>query len=436
MEKISLSSIAEALAAKGGITREAASNFMHAFIKTIEKGLQENGMVKVKGLGTFKLLEVSDRSSVDVNTGERIIIKGYRKVTFTPDSAMKEFVNRPFAHFEPTELNDGYPEDEEPIMDDNCSDDTDDVVVEETSVEVEAESVSVVEEPVIGASIVEETIVEEPVAEEPTTDEPMQESVVAEEPLVEKIVQEEPKSITEDVAPQPSESLDPSESFDNQASSEVAVCEEKDTPVEPTIADCQSTESQSQPENKTKKRRGCLKWIFVLLLLMTVAFVLYWFVIPTLTPEPSRKDVTIEQDEIKVRPNLEEELGTGWGNATKTDEKLLEDTESTPVDSVGVKEQQAEVAPDSIAPEFTFYITDSLLAKDLKKITPADTTDYAIEGTLVVHKLKSGETIVQLANKYYGEKRLWPYIVGYNRMERFNSVAIGQEILIPRLKNK
>ena len=50
MEKISLSSIAEALAAKGGITREAASNFMHAFIKTIEKGLQENGMVKVKGL--------------------------------------------------------------------------------------------------------------------------------------------------------------------------------------------------------------------------------------------------------------------------------------------------------------------------------------------------------------------------------------------------
>ena len=92
MEKISLSSIVEALAAKGGITREAASNFMHAFIKTIEKGLQENGMVKVKGLGTFKLLEVSDRSSVDVNTGERIIIKGYRKVTFTPDSADRKSV--------------------------------------------------------------------------------------------------------------------------------------------------------------------------------------------------------------------------------------------------------------------------------------------------------------------------------------------------------
>ena len=77
MEKISLSNLAEALAVKSCISREAASNFMHSFIKTIEKGLQENGMVKVKGLGTFKLLEVSERSSVDVNTGERIIIKEY-----------------------------------------------------------------------------------------------------------------------------------------------------------------------------------------------------------------------------------------------------------------------------------------------------------------------------------------------------------------------
>ena len=69
MGKISLSNIAEELAVKGGLTREAANTFMHAFVETIEKGLKEDGIVKVKGLGTFKLQEMNDRDSVDVNTG-------------------------------------------------------------------------------------------------------------------------------------------------------------------------------------------------------------------------------------------------------------------------------------------------------------------------------------------------------------------------------
>ena len=86
MGKILLNNIAEELASKSDLTRDAADNFMRAFVATIEKGLQEDSIVKVKGLGTFKLLEVSDRDSVDVNTGERITIKGHRKVTFTPDT--------------------------------------------------------------------------------------------------------------------------------------------------------------------------------------------------------------------------------------------------------------------------------------------------------------------------------------------------------------
>ena len=112
MGKISLINIAEELAAKSGLGKDVTDNFLHAFIETIEKGLNEDNLVKVKGLGTFKLMEVSDRGSVDVNTGERITIKGHTKVSFTPDNAMKEFVNRPFAHFEPTELNEGYSEED------------------------------------------------------------------------------------------------------------------------------------------------------------------------------------------------------------------------------------------------------------------------------------------------------------------------------------
>ena len=140
MGKISLSNIAEELAVRNGLTREAADSFMHAFVETIEKGLLEDGMVKVKGLGTFKLQEVSDRGSVDVNTGERITIKGYRKVTFTPDSAMKELVNRPFAHFEPTELNDGYPTEEELVTSDDIAADGEDGEVAEEKVEADSET--------------------------------------------------------------------------------------------------------------------------------------------------------------------------------------------------------------------------------------------------------------------------------------------------------
>ena len=112
MRKITLTNIAEELAHKSGLSKDAADNFMRAIVDTIEKGLREDNIVKIKGLGTFKLMEVSDRGSIDVNTGERITIKGYTKVTFTPDSAMKEFVNRPFAHFEPTELNEGFQDEE------------------------------------------------------------------------------------------------------------------------------------------------------------------------------------------------------------------------------------------------------------------------------------------------------------------------------------
>ena len=111
MGKVLLSNLVDELSTRDSVSHDVANSFMHAFIDVIEKGLQADNIVKVRGLGTFKLQEVNSRDSVDVNTGERITIKGYRKVSFTPDSAMKEFVNRPFAHFEPTELNEGFPTD-------------------------------------------------------------------------------------------------------------------------------------------------------------------------------------------------------------------------------------------------------------------------------------------------------------------------------------
>ena len=103
-------------------------------------------------------------------------------------------------------------------------------------------------------------------------------------------------------------------------------------------------------------------------------------------------------------------------------------------------EQQNKVMPtdqESGSEKYcTVKLTELLEAKELKDITPADTTDYIIDGTLVTHELKSGETIILLARKYYGDKRLWPYIVKYNWMKDYNNVAVGQMINIPVLKDK
>ena len=132
MGKIFLNNIAEELAAKSNIANGVADDFLRLFIETIEKGLKEDGIVKVKGLGTFKLTVMGERSSVDVNTGERILIKGHTKVAFTPDSTMKELINRPFAHFEPTELNDGFPTDENPMESDDETEETEYVEEAET----------------------------------------------------------------------------------------------------------------------------------------------------------------------------------------------------------------------------------------------------------------------------------------------------------------
>lgn len=105
-KKLSLQDFAEILAQREDIDRKAADAFARSFFDIIEQGLQTDKFVKIKGFGTFKLVAVSERESVNINTGERFQISGHTKVSFTPDSTMKELVNRPFAHFEAVDLND------------------------------------------------------------------------------------------------------------------------------------------------------------------------------------------------------------------------------------------------------------------------------------------------------------------------------------------
>lgn len=104
--KILLQQLTDALAARAGITKRKADAFVRAFFDVAEEGLTTEAFLKIKGFATFKIITVSERESVNINTGERFQINGHEKISFTPDTAFKELVNRPFSHFTTINLED------------------------------------------------------------------------------------------------------------------------------------------------------------------------------------------------------------------------------------------------------------------------------------------------------------------------------------------
>lgn len=107
MSKFSLNSLGKALSEKSGLTPVEAELFIRKMFDVCNQGLDQDKLVKINWLGTFKVQAVKDRESINVNTGERIVIEGRDKLSFTPDNILKEIVNKPFAQFETVVVNDG-----------------------------------------------------------------------------------------------------------------------------------------------------------------------------------------------------------------------------------------------------------------------------------------------------------------------------------------
>lgn len=123
MAKLNVKDIAELLAQKKNMDQADAENYIESFFSLISEAMISEKIVKIKGLGTFKLVEVRDRESVDVNTGERVVIDGHSKMSFVPDNTLKELVNKPFSQFDTVVLNDGvdFENDSQPSDDGNIS---------------------------------------------------------------------------------------------------------------------------------------------------------------------------------------------------------------------------------------------------------------------------------------------------------------------------
>lgn len=200
MGRMTTNDLARVLIEKNGLDKESAQRFLTAVFDTVMYGLQKDKTVKVKGLGTFKVVEVDARESVNVNTGERHLIGSHSKITFTPDIAMKELVNKPFSSFETVILNEGVSfddmESEEPSQE-QLPVAKDLAPVAETVEEEPAPMEDAVEEE---PAPVAETVEEEPapvaeaIEEEPT---PVEEAVEEEPAPVAEAVEEEPAPVEE-----------------------------------------------------------------------------------------------------------------------------------------------------------------------------------------------------------------------------------------------
>ena len=185
MGRLTIQEIAKVLVAKNGLEPSQANRFATELFAIIQERLEKNDLVKVKGLGTFKVITVDARESVSVRTGGRVMIEEHSKITFTPDATMRELVNKPFSQFETVVLNDNVEFDdlkEQPA--DTEFEDTKDDLTEAELVQLEKDE----EEPVVKE---EEPVVQQ---EEPVI---QQQEPVVEEPLVEV---EQPKE-TPAVAP-------------------------------------------------------------------------------------------------------------------------------------------------------------------------------------------------------------------------------------------
>ena len=176
-EKISLQDLSALLSERAEITKKEAETFLREYFEVMNEDLIKSGLIKIKDLGAFKLSIVENRESIDVTTGERVLIPSHYKVIFTPDKKLAETVNEPFDFFETTEIEDEEEEKEEI----GEIGEIEEAVSEEPVIEEEDEII--LEEPIVEEE--DEIILEEPIVEE--------EEIVLEEPVIEEKEEENPK---------------------------------------------------------------------------------------------------------------------------------------------------------------------------------------------------------------------------------------------------
>ena len=389
MSKLNIYDLCSVLTSKNGLDDKESHRFIKAIFDVIQEGLDEDKIVKVKGLGTFKIIEVDDRESINVNTGERVLIEGHSKLTFTPDSVMKEIVNKPFSQFETVILNEGvdFPE---PVVEEPAAED---IIADEP-----AEGKEIIVEPQIDNNVAEQSVEEEPVAEKNVAEEPVAEKPVAEKPVAEEPVAEEP--VAED--------------------SVVEFTDDNDN--------VQSGEENSVEESvfETSNNNSILRWILsgvaVLLLILGAAYGGYLYGRYELSEEIAYKQMKAD---LKTA-----EITTKKAQVAIKKDSVAQEVDATKIGAMSI-DNKDESANDEAKTETAKTSSDKYEDMDIRVRTGA----YRIIGEDRTVKAKAGQTVEDIATKLLGPG-MSCYVEVYNGLDGKATLKEGQTIKIPKLELK
>ena len=467
-ERLTIQDLIDLLAAKHSMTKKDAEAFVKEFFLLIEQALENEKTVKIKGLGTFKLVDVDSRESVNVNTGERFQIKGHTKVSFTPDTNLRDTINKPFAHFETVVLNEGT------VLEDTPMEESDEEEGAVSDTETEMIDSEIAGNANAGGDIQKEIQLEEPVptveavavAEVPETDanetgqpETEPELIATEEPEAEELpeVEIEPESVSEE-APEEEPVEESSETVLEPAKeqSEETIIEEQKPETETTEeeeektvitekaevtaeqiiaqelhkANMEPVTLQEQPEieqpkatytdkDSDKKEKSAIPYLIatIIIVLLLCGGAILFIYYPDLFSSSSDKNV-VDIPEVTQPVQPEAQLSDTIAHK----DTVVEAVQPQPV----VKKEptaepvKAESKPAQQQPTASAY---------------SDSASYKITGTKTKYTIKEGETLTKVSLRFYGTKAMWPYIVKHNPkvIKNPDNVPYGTTIEIPEL---
>ena len=425
MSKVSITELASKLMEKHGLKRTEAELFIRQFVGVINDGLKNDKSVKVKGLGTFKVQAVSARKSVDVNTGEAIVIEGRDKISFTAEAVMRDLVNAPFAQFETVIVNDGV--DFSEIDAKNQADNTE---AKEPTPAVEPTPVAEPE-----PAVVEPTPVAEP---EPAVVEPA------------PVAEPEPTVVEAAPAAEPEPTVEPAP----VAEPEPAVVEP--TPiVEPTPAVEDSDSDTDELEAKSKSYKNTIivlaSSLACVVILAVVGFVYMFSQIEKrdnriahletqtatladrmmkthMSPAPAANQPAANDEADNILAANEQKIEA----AQKADkENNLKTAEAKPEPKA---EPKAATKPTAEAKAHAAKSAPSILSQSAYDKDPRVRTGaYVITGIANTVTVKAGQTMSSLSKTYLGPG-MECYLEAVNGGNR--ELKAGEKIKIPALKTK
>lgn len=414
-ERLTIQDLTDLLAAKHSMTKKDAEAFVKEFFLLIEQALESENTVKVKGLGTFKLIDVDSRESVNVNTGERFQIKGHTKVSFSPDANLRDTINKPFAHFETVVLNENTVLEDTPIEETEEEESGEEVIptvipesIEPQSQpkEEEKEEMSLTEiQPIVEPRSIEP----QSVAVEPkTVPVEKKEIITAEEIIEQELLRANLKPESTIVRSQ-------------EGKSEMAKgAEVAQTAIQPTP-------KKNIPDSSVKEKSPVpyLITIIILVLLLCGGVVLFIYY-PDLFSSSSDKNA-LDMPPVTTQP-------------VKPEVQLSDTIEQDSVKDIKPETPKTSITPTPVVPQKKEAVTPAKTENKVIRQQPSisvylDSASYKITGTKTKYTVKEGETLTRVSLRFYGTKAMWPYIVKHNPdvIKNPNNVPYGTTIKIPKL---